>query len=193
MSGSQNYNIANLWMHAIAVGFNASWFDSNCGSMTFQLMDNRWFWKYCPQSQRLFYSDNDRNQKFQAIVNGGLYSASDCSDAVVASKNLSITSGASSTVVYMKKLMSWREFCECLSFLLRSLFFDSPKWKHSHWHELRLVPTSGWWRRLCLFPYPLPGVDVMGGGVFLIQQLFPLAVQWIKLSPLQTRQELLFL
>lgn len=110
MNGSQNYNIANLWMHAIAVGFNASWYDSNCGTLTFQLMDNpiAGSGNTVPNLSGSFIPITIGTN--QAIVNGGLYSASDCSDAVVASKNLSITSGTSSSVVYMKSLLAGGNF-----------------------------------------------------------------------------------
>lgn len=106
MNGSQNYNIGNLWMHAIAGGFNASWYDSNCGSLTFQLMDHQiaGSGNIVPNlSGSLIPITMGTNQ---STVNGGLYSASDCSDGAVATKNLAIASGTSTSVIYMKSLLS---------------------------------------------------------------------------------------
>ncbi len=165
MNGSQNYNIGNLWMHASAGGFNASWYDSNCGSLTFQLMDNSiaGAGNIVPNfsgSQIPIAMETN-----QSIVNGGLYTASDCSDAVASSKNFAIASGALTSVIYMKSLVPGGNYVSVFpsySGPYSSIYPNGNTLSSSSFAWCPPLDGGG----VCASSLSPSGADVSGGGAF---------------------------
>ncbi|HEY8271116.1 MAG TPA: hypothetical protein VIG33_09540 [Pseudobdellovibrionaceae bacterium] len=106
IGGSQNYTIGSLWMHVISGGFNGSWFDNTCGSLTFELMDNSiaGSGNVIPNLSGSPVPINITTNA--STVSGGLYSVAGCTDSVAASKSTAIGSGASTSVIYMNSLLS---------------------------------------------------------------------------------------
>lgn len=106
LSGGQGYTIGNLWMHVITGGFNGTWYDNTCGTLIFQLMDN-----YTAGTGNVIPNHSGSPASItvntnSSTSNGGLYSVPDCSDAVSASKATAISSGSSSSTVYMRSLLA---------------------------------------------------------------------------------------
>lgn len=106
LNGYVNYSIGNLWMHVIAAGFNGSWYDANCATVTFQLMDNvsagagAVIPNFSGSSISIGMNTNN------STVDGGLYTTPSCTDAVSSSIGTSIAAGSSSTILYMKSLLA---------------------------------------------------------------------------------------
>jgi len=106
LGGNVNYNIGNLWMHVIISGFNASFYDSTCNPLTFQLMDASTAGgnNVIPN---LSGSPVNINANTNASTsNGGYYTNNDCSDSVSASKTASINPSSSTGLIYMRSLVA---------------------------------------------------------------------------------------
>lgn len=106
LKGEGSYTIGSLWMHVIANGFNGSWYDTQCRSLTFQLMNNltAGFGAAVPN---LSGSPVGVTMNTQAsTADGGLYLNADCSDSISPSRVVSIAAGATTHTIYMKSLRS---------------------------------------------------------------------------------------